>query len=239
MDYDGQANSYSRYRKAVSLVLDEIQQVCRLSSESKVLEVGSGTGIQLNALVEATNCHGWGIDPSIDMMNQAVPHKKLRFLQGHAEELPFERDFFDLVFSINVAHHLQDTSNYFQEALRVLKPDSMICTATDSEKKIRNRKPLAQYWPETVDVDLKRYPSITVLRQQMVGVGFIDIKAREIQETFVVTDATPYREKVFSCLRLITETEFRTGLRRMEDDLKAGPIEGVTEFVCLWGRRLK
>ena len=182
-----------------------------------------------------TDCHGWGIDPSSKMLNHAMADEKLHFLQGVAEELPFEDNFFDLVFSINVIHHVQSTIAYFQEALRVLKPNGIICTATDSQRKIRNRKPLAEYWPGTVNIDLKRYPSLTVLRQQMAGAGFIDIKDYEIQEPFEVTDVEPYREKAFSCLHFISEEEYLSGLLRLEADLKAGSVQGMTEFALLWG----
>jgi len=207
-----------------------------MSPEIKILEVGCGTGKQLTALVELTGRRGWGIDPSSEMLNHAIADEKLHFLQGFAEELPFADDFFDLVFSINVIHHIQSTIAYFQESLRVLKPGGIICTATDSERKIRNRKPLAEYWPGTVNVDLERYPSLTALRQQMAGLGFIDIKDYEVQEPFEVTDVEPYREKAFSCLHLISEEEYLSGLRRLEADLKAGPVQGITEFVLLWGQ---
>jgi len=239
MDYNNIADTYARRRNVSKIVIDELCRFWRGSTKSRVLEVGCGTGKQLDALVKAVSCQGWGIDPSREMMKHAVENSMIRFSEGIGENIPFNDEFFNLVFSINTIHHMKDTPSYFREALRVLKSGGLICTATDSEKKIRNRKPLAQYWPGTVDIDLKRYPSITVLRQQMVGVGFVDIEEREIQETFEVTDATPYREKAFSCLHLIKETEFQTGLRHIEDDLKAGPIEGVAEFVCLWGRRLK
>lgn len=236
MDYNNIADPYARHRKAIPLVLNELQRVCEVSPESRILEVGCGTGNQLTALVKATDCHGWGIDPSDEMLNYAVADEKLHFLPGFAEELPFEDGFFDLVFSINVIHHIQSTIAYFQEVLRVLKPHGIICTATDSERKIRNRKPLADYWPGTVDVDLGRYPSVTTLQQQMDIVGFIDIKDYEIQEPFEVTDIAPYREKAFSCLHLISEEAYLSGLLRLEADLKVGPVQGMIEFILLWGQ---
>jgi len=236
MDYNNIADAYTRHRKAIPLVLNELRRVCEVFPETQILEVGCGTGNQLTELVKATDCYGWGIDPSYKMLNHAVADEKLHFLQDSAEELPFEDGFFDLVFSINVIHHLQNTIAYFQEVLRVLKPHGIICTATDSERKIRNRKPLAEYWPATVDIDLKRYPSLAALRQQMDVVGFIDIRDYEIQEPFEVTDIAPYREKAFSCLHLISEEEYLSGLLHLEADLKVGPVQGVTEFILLWGQ---
>ena len=60
---------------------------------------------------------------------------------------------------------------------------------------------------------------------------------REIRRRFEVTDATPYRERAFSCLHLIADEEFLSGLRCLEADLGAGSVQGVSGYVCLWGRR--
>lgn len=237
MDYDNIAHPYAQHRKAIPLVLNELQKVCEVTPDFRVLEVGCGTGNQLTALVGLSDCCGWGIDPSSRMLKYAMADEKIHFLQGYAEELPFGDGFFDLVFSINVIHHVQSTSAYFHEALRVLKPDGIICTATDSERKIRNRKPLAEYWPGTVEVDLKRYPSVMVLLQQMDAAGFIDIKDYEVQGPLrEVTDIGPYRVKAFSCLHFISEEEYLDGLLRLETDLKVGPVQGMTEFALLWGQ---
>lgn len=236
LDYNRMADTYARHRVASSLVLNELQRGWVACPQSKVLEVGCGTGSHLRALVKATDCLGWGVDPSREMIRHALDEGNVRFLEGSAEGLPFQDRFFDLVFSVNVIHHVRSTTAYFREAMRVLKPNGVICTVTDSEKIIRNRKPLVQYWPGTVEADLERYPAIALLRQKMTNVGFVDIEEREIGEAFEVTNVTPYREKAFSCLHLISEEEFLSGLRRLETDLKSGSVQGLSEYICLWGR---
>jgi ubiquinone/menaquinone biosynthesis C-methylase UbiE len=206
-----------------------------LDSSSRVLEVGCGTGSHILMLVKATNCQGWGIDLSEEMMCQEQSSGKVQFVSGTAEELPFEDKFFDFLFSINVIHHVTSTISYFREAFRVLKPAGEICTVTDSERIIRNRKPLSQYWPSTVSVDIKRYPTITALKRQMIAGGFVDVTEINIQSTSQIEDITPYKEKAFSCLHLISQDEFLRGLARLQEDLKAGPVQRVSAYVCLWG----
>ena len=236
LDYNKMADTYACHRPASLFVLDELQQGWRVCPESKVLEVGCGTGSYLQALVKTLGCQGWGIDPSRQMINFALSDDSVHFLEGSAEELPFQDGFFDFAFSVDVIHHLRDTMAYFQEALRVLGPGGVTCTVTDSEEIIKNRKPLAQYWPGTVAADLMRYPAISSLRQQMVTAGFKDIEEHEIQRTFEVTDVTPYRERAYSCLHLISEEEFLIGLRHLETDLKASLVQGISEYICLWGQ---
>lgn len=236
INYSDIADVYARNRPANSFVVDELRRGCPLDSSSRVLEVGCGTGSNILMLVQTTNCQGWGIDPSEEMMCQEQSSGKVQFVNGTAEELPFEDKFFDFLFSINVIHHVTSTISYFHEAFRVLKPTGTICTVTDSERIIRNRKPLSQYWPSTVFVDIKRYPIITDLKRQMITAGFVDATETNIQRTSQIEDITPYKEKAFSCLHLISQDEFLRGLMRLQEDLKAGPIQRVSAYVCLWGR---
>lgn len=236
INYSDMANIYARNRPANSFVVDELQRGCVLDSSSRVLEVGCGTGSYILMLVKATNCQGWGIDPSEEMICQEDSGGKVQFVNGMVEELPFEDKFFDFLFSINVIHHVTSTISYFHEAFRILKPAGTICTITDSERIIRNRKPLSQYWPSTVSADIKRYPAITTLKNQMTATGFVDVTETNIQSTSEIEDITPYKEKAFSCLHLISQDEFLIGLARLQEDLKAGPVQRVSAYVCLWGR---
>jgi len=236
INYGDIADVYARNRPANSFVVNELRRGCALDSRSRVLEVGCGTGSHILMLVQTTNCQGWGIDPSEEMMYQEQSSGKVQFVNGTAEELPFEDKFFDFVFSINVIHHVTSTISYFHEAFRVLKPAGTICTITDSKRIIRNRKPLSQYWPSTVSADIKRYPAITTLKNQMTATGFVDVTETNLQSTSEIEDITPYKEKAFSCLHLISQDEFLRGLALLQEDLKAGPVQRVSAYVCLWGR---
>ncbi len=51
----------------------------------------------------------------------------------------------------------------------------------------------------------------------------------------VIVDAAPYRERAFSCLRLIDDVQFEEGLRLLEEDLRKGPVRVTSEYVCIWG----
>ena len=80
--------------------------------------------------------------------------------------------------------------------------------------------------------------NVESLLAQMHEAGFVDPVTHEIQVPFALSDATPYRERAFSCLHLITESEFQSGLARLESDLRKGPVGGLTEYVCIWARTI-
>jgi SAM-dependent methyltransferase len=159
------------------------------------------------------------------------------FQHGTAKRLDFAPDFFDLIFSVDVIHHLDDHLKHFREAYQVLRPGGRICTVTDSAWIIRHRQPLAIYFPESVKVDLDRYPRVADLREAMEEVGFSDLSETTVEFPYRITDIQAYRDKAFSSLHLIPEEAFQRGIERMEEDLRIGPIPGVSRYLLLWGTR--
>jgi SAM-dependent methyltransferase len=92
----------------------------------KVLEIGTGLGADHQKFSEAG-----AILYGIDLTRRAVEHSQRRFrvfglktnLQvADAEDLPFENESFDRVYSWGVLHHTPNTERAIAEASRVLKP---------------------------------------------------------------------------------------------------------------------
>jgi len=146
-------------------------------------------------------------------------------------------DFFDLLFSVDVIHHVGDRSAYFWEAYRVLRAGGQVCTVTDSEWIIRHRQPLTIYFPETVDAELDRYPRIAQLREFMERAGFGEIVETTVELPYQLTYIQAYRDKAFSSLHLIPDAAFQRGIQRMEGDLCRGPIPCVSRYLLLWARK--
>jgi ubiquinone/menaquinone biosynthesis C-methylase UbiE len=99
-----------------------------LSVDSKILEVGCGTGRFIEELV-ALRYTPIGIDPSNDMLD--VCRKKLGdstgvlFDRGEAGSLPYESDHFDFVYSIRVLNQVESEGYAYcaiKEMIRVAKP---------------------------------------------------------------------------------------------------------------------
>ncbi len=236
MDYSTMAEGYARNRRVSDHVIAELRSIFPLDSTSRVLEVGCGTANHIHALVRLTGCMGWGVEPSREMRQLAPTHPRLSLCEGTADSLPFEDASFDLVFSVNVIHHVSDPLNYFKEALRVLSPGGSICTGTDSPDMIRRREPLSRYWPSSATADMARYHPVDMLLKLMSQAGFVETACREVRESGLVIDSRPYRERAFSCLRLISEAEFQAGIHRLEEDLRRGPVASISEYVCIWGK---
>lgn len=238
IDYNKIAEEYARHRQIHPGVFRNIVEKAKVGRGSTVLDAGCGTGNYLVALEKETGCRGYGIDPSEEMLARARPRSGgIEFKLGRAERLEFPSGFFDLVMSTDVIHHVRGRAVYFAEALMVLKPGGKVCTVTDSEWVILHRKPLTHYFPETVEKELKRYPSMASLKQMMAGAGFAAIQEDLEEFKYELADIQAYRDKAFSSLHLISEDALRRGVARMEEDLKAGPIRCTAYYTLLWGTR--
>jgi len=96
----------------------------------RVLDVGCGTGTLLIAAVQAEPAiEARGIDPAVEMVlrarrKAAAAGVEADFDVGVIEQLAFEDDFFDVVLSSLMLHHLPEPTRAagLAEIRRVLKP---------------------------------------------------------------------------------------------------------------------
>jgi ubiquinone/menaquinone biosynthesis C-methylase UbiE len=108
-----------------------------------VLEVGFGSGIDIRRVAEiAADGFVAGVDHSPLMVeqasrrNRAAIHKGLVELQlASASKLPFPDDFFNKVFSINVAQFWIDPVAVMLEMRRVVRPGGLVAVAVQPRSK--------------------------------------------------------------------------------------------------------
>jgi len=234
VDYDALAGRYAAHRNADAVVVEALRTAAAVGRETRVVEVGCGTGDYIAALHAATGCEGCGVDPSQGML--AIARERYRgivFAPGRAERLPLPDAAADLVFSVDVVHHLADVHAACAEAFRVLEPGGLACTVTEDEAAIRGRVH-SRYFPETVAVDLRRYPRIADIRAALAAAGFAEVREQRTESPFRVEDTRAYADKAFSSLHLIGDESHRAGLERLERDL---PIAAVSRAVLVWARK--
>ena len=99
--------------------------------DERVLDVGAGHGIYFDRLHQLLpNVRYYGLDRSPGMLAKHTAPGKL--LLADAQQLPFASGVFDLVMANHMLYHVPDIHQAVQEFRRIMKPDGILLTATNS-----------------------------------------------------------------------------------------------------------
>lgn len=99
-----------------------VEEICRKlnQDEIRILDVGCGTGANLELLGKYGKAEGVDVSPAALDFCRARGLVNVR--QGEAEKLPYEDGSFDLVTALDVVEHLDDDVAGLREMRRVLRP---------------------------------------------------------------------------------------------------------------------
>jgi ubiquinone/menaquinone biosynthesis C-methylase UbiE len=108
--------------------------LARLLPGERVLDLGSGSGMDVFAAAAQVGPHGRvvGIDITPEQLLKAqrlVRDEPVSFLRARIEELPFDAGSFDVVISNGVVNLSPDKRRVFAEAARVLRPGGRLALA--------------------------------------------------------------------------------------------------------------
>lgn len=95
--------------------------------DARILEVGCGMGHGLNFLSRFhPDCYFIGLDLTQSAVDRAAANfwrkGRLEFVQGDAEDLPFDDASFDCVINVESSHNYPNLARFYSEVARVLKP---------------------------------------------------------------------------------------------------------------------
>lgn len=105
--------------------LSIIKSNTKVTGDSRILDVGCGTGISSNL-----DCFVVGIDTSIGMLRQ----NKMLKINSAAENLPFKDKIFDIVISVTSIHNFNNIKKSISEMKRVGKKDFIFSILKKSKK---------------------------------------------------------------------------------------------------------
>jgi ubiquinone/menaquinone biosynthesis C-methylase UbiE len=238
IDYNNISKNYSIYRNASPAVVDHILQKIKGKSIKRILEVGCGTADYLYALTKQLNCDSYGFDDSESMIDEAS--KKNPGLNLNVNDLhnlfDYNDNYFDLVYSVDVIHYVKDLSHYFEEIKRVLNGNGTVLTVTDSEEDLKNRT-ITKYFPESLEIEKKRYPSINEIVENMKSNDFEGIAITHSEREYPMTEEVfqKFKNKAFSSVRLLSEKSFEKGIQRIEEDLEKSKCLVKELYTYIWG----
>jgi len=118
--------------------LDEINAICNIKNNTKVLDVGCG----ISSVLHFIDGERYGIDPLADEYKKLYSYpKEINIAKGFGEDLPFPDKYFDIVFCSNVLDHVTDPQKTIDEIYRVLKPNGYFVLTVEIFEEKTKRDP--------------------------------------------------------------------------------------------------
>ena len=148
----------------------------------EILEIGSGRGGGASWISKTMNPKSLvALDYSEKAVNRCIEwyssQENLIFLEGNAENLPFEDETFDVVYNVESSHCYGNMANFVAEVYRVLKPngkfswaDLRASEAVKETEDIFNKSKLKIIKSETItDEVIKALDSIHDKKIEMIN----------------------------------------------------------------------
>lgn len=124
-NYDKSPSGYNP-RKNYKLIIEKIN----LNKNYSLLDVGCGTGEILNIIAEKykkVNLYGIDISPKMIKIAKTKSHaKKINYICGDSEKLPYDDNSFDIVITSESFHHYPNPQKVLNEFKRVIKKNGKL-----------------------------------------------------------------------------------------------------------------
>ncbi|QNJ13133.1 S-adenosyl-L-methionine-dependent methyltransferase [Synechococcus sp. A18-46.1] len=121
--YDESERPFTSYPKKL---VEYLFQRYKLKFSDKILDIGCGRGEFLKEFTDL-GLSGFGVDQSQASRNYCS-NAVLKFSDIESQGIPYDDDFFDVVYSKSVIEHFYYPEKMVCEAYRVLKPGGLMIT---------------------------------------------------------------------------------------------------------------
>lgn len=158
VDYDAQGGGYAQLRRTDPQIAAAVHAA--LGSARTVLNVGAGAGSY-----EPGDRYVLAVEPSAAMRAQRTRHCAPA-INGRAEALPLDDQSVDAAMALVTVHQWADLARGLSELRRVTRGPVVVLTFDGA---VLDRFWLAEYAPELMAVERRRYPAIATLCAALGG----------------------------------------------------------------------
>lgn len=168
--------------------LDGIINGLNIQPGSKILDVGTGTGVLIPFLQKALEGSGSivALDLAEEMLKRAKEkhgERQIRYVMGDIAAAPFTENFFDEVICNSCFPHFQNKRGAVQEMFRILKPGcrAVVCHTMSREQLDSMHKALDSV------VYADRLPDNDTMRSLFQEAGFDDLAISDWSAGYLLT----------------------------------------------------
>jgi SAM-dependent methyltransferase len=235
-DYETHGTGYGVQRRTDPRIAAYVHAA--LGDARTVLNVGAGTGSY-----EPEDRQVTAVEPSASMRAQRPAHLSVA-IDATAEALPFADDSFDAAMATVTVHQWADTDQGLRELCRVSRGPVVILTFDGDALDLLW---LADYAPELIAAERRRYPDIEHIRQVLGGTSTVTPMPIPIDCVDGFTEAYYARPERFldpevrqsqSAWGFVTPEATGRAVSRLRADLESGewdrrygPLRTQPEFI--------
>jgi ubiquinone/menaquinone biosynthesis C-methylase UbiE len=212
----------------IDLWMGLIGKYVQPTSESRILDIGCGTGRFTLPMRKRFNCRVAGADSSEEMLDKARTKDVKKTVQWDVQDIhnmTYGDGTFDAVFMSNLVHHCESPVKALNECYRVLDKNGMILVRHGSLEQI-SEDVTHTFFPETLPIDEARVPDIGTLERWLEKAGFAGVTTEEVEQKTCRTGEEVIKIhalKSTSVLSMISEDSFQYGMEKLTEYIKDNP----------------
>lgn len=233
VNYDNVADVYEyRYQKSYSPdgIPQKLQEIKLRNNIKTILEVGCGTGHWFNVFKKDTTIIG--IDSSFMMLAKAnKPESSNYLVQGSSNHLPIKDHSVDFIYCINAIHHFDDPGKFIIDCKSLLSQKGILTIVCMNPHEGSDSWFIYDFFDGTLEKDLRRYPSPEDLEAWLLRAGFGEITfqvGERLQNRIIGQEIFPLPKDYTSQLSLLTDQQYETGIRKIQDYIDSSYSKNVT-----------
>jgi SAM-dependent methyltransferase len=220
VDYAKHGQGYARIRRTDPRIAAWVHRA--LGEARTVLNVGAGAGSY-----EPEDRHVLAIEPS-EAMRAQRPKNLVPAVNGIAEQLPLDDQSVDAAMALVTVHQWRDLDKGLSELRRVTRGPIIVLTFDGDAL---DRYWLAQYAPELISVERRRYPSMDRIARGLGGSTEVHVIPIPIDCVDGFTEAYYARPEAFldaavrrsqSAWSFVGEEEQARFVKKLGDELASG-----------------
>ena len=223
MNYNKHANTYDAFRFARKSIVDSIVAKIKSSNYKTILDFGCGTGNHIYEIAKRMRrLNLIGVEPSESMREIArKKNPKVTIVKGNHLSVPLDENSVDMIYMVDVIHHVDNIEKMFFELNRVLKNQGNILIITVSHKQIQEKAWLS-YFDGAKDISLNILPDISEIVRTAKKIGlncYEEITIDEIPYNISINELISLvSNKAFSILHKISDKSYEKGLQKLKKD---------------------
>lgn len=211
--YDRIGINYDSTRSCDPFILSRLISFLNVPLNSKVIDIGCGTGNYSIALCNA-GYDVTGVDVSLEMLGSAkAKNSNVNWLHGDVEHIPISSNYFDGCICTLACHHFHELEKAFLEVYRVLKEGRLVIL-TCSHRQIRHYW-LYRYFPDVLETITTYMPDIDILINCLCSIGF---KLKSVEPYYITTTLKDnFLGARFEEPEMYLDADFRNGMSIFAD----------------------